>query len=61
MNRFKIYFRGRTNRIGNQGSEKKPRMIPRFLAAELMEVLFTGMENYEGRTNLGMGKIDLRL
>lgn len=32
-------------------------MIPMFLAAESMEVLFTGMGNCERRVNLQMGKI----
>lgn len=43
MNRFEIYFRNRTNRLVNEGRDKnKSRMVPGFLAAESMEVLFTG-------------------
>lgn len=58
MNRFEIYFSGRINRVGNKRKgKKKSRMIPRFLAAESMEVLFTWMGNSQGGADLQMGKI----
>lgn len=58
MSRLEMYFRGRINRTGSEGRGKKQsRTSPRFLAAEFMELLLTGMGNSEGGANLGMGKI----
>lgn len=40
------------------GRRKKSRMIPRFLAAVSVEVMFTQMGNSEGGANLELGKIE---
>lgn len=58
VSRLEMHFRGGINRIGHEGRrQKQSRTIPRFLAAESMESLFTGMGNSGGEANLGMGKI----